>query len=102
MENIIAQQLVKMQGEILGRIVSSCSGESDNRAQGAEGLADEEGSINLAEGYSLLLESIGPIGAEYQVKLSFHVVVILIPTASAKNCLPALLVAVQRNPDVPG
>ena len=54
------------------RIVSSCSGESDNRAQGAEGLADEEGSINLAEGYSLLLESIGPIGAEYQVKLSFH------------------------------
>ena len=46
-------------------IVSSCSGESDNRAQGAEGLADEEGSINLAEGYSLLLESVGPIGAEY-------------------------------------
>ena len=31
--------------------VSSCSGGSDNRAQDTEGLADDEGSINLAEGY---------------------------------------------------
>ena len=82
--------------------VSSCSGESDNRAQDTEGLADDEGSINLAEGYRLFLEGGGPIGAECQVKLSVHVVVVFISTVSTKRCLPALLVAVQRNPDVAG
>ena len=80
--------------------VSSCSGRSENRAQETEGLADDEGSINFAEGYRLFLEDGGLIGAEYQVKLSVHVVVVLIPTVSTKRYLSALLVAVQRNPDV--
>ena len=58
-------------------IVSSSSGGSDNRAEGTEGLADDEGSINLTERHSLLLEGTGPISTEYQVKLSIHVAVIL-------------------------
>jgi hypothetical protein len=39
-------------------IVSRCSGELAKGAQGAEGLADEVGSIDFAEGEGLLLERI--------------------------------------------
>ena len=62
--------------------VSSSSGGSDNRAEGTEGLADDEGCINLTEGHSLLFEGTGPISTEYQVKLPIHVAVILIPSTA--------------------
>ena len=54
-------------------IVSRCSGGSDNGAEGSEGLTDEVGSIDLAEGHSLLLERIHPIHIENQINLSVHV-----------------------------
>ena len=67
------------------RLCQVVLGDLDNRAQDTEGLADHERRVNFADGYRLFLEGGGPIGAESQVKLSVHVVVVLIPTVSAKR-----------------
>ena len=73
--------------------MSSSSGESDSGTEGAEGLADDEGCINLAEGNRMLFKGIGPVGTENQVNLPVHVALVFIPTFATEQGFAVLLLA---------
>ena len=72
-------------------------GKSGDGAQGAEGFANEIGSIDLTENQRLLLKRIGPIRIENQVHLALHVVVVFAPTFAKRIVLAGLFFGLQRN-----